>query len=194
MSTPATATVVIVPGLRDHVAEHWQTLLATQLPHVRTVEPLHRDKLSLTARVAALDDVVTDLDGPVILVAHSAGVMITVAWASRHDHPIAGALLATPPDLTVPLPTGYPTPEQLRDHGWYPTPRNRLRFPSILAASSNDPLCGFDRAATLAQHWGSRLVDIGPVGHLNPAAGYGYWPAAEDFVHELTGAAQPVPA
>ena len=33
-------TVVIVPGLRDHVAEHWQTLLARQLPRVRTVAPL----------------------------------------------------------------------------------------------------------------------------------------------------------
>ncbi|HEY5856463.1 MAG TPA: alpha/beta fold hydrolase [Aldersonia sp.] len=194
MSTLHTATVVIVPGLRDHVAEHWQTLLAERLPNTRTVEPLHHDKHSLPARVAALDAVVTDTAGPVILVAHSAGVMITVAWAQRHHHPIAGALLATPPDLTVPLPPGYPTPEQLRDNGWYPTPRNRLRFPSIVAASTNDPLCRFDRAATLAEHWGSRLVDVGPVGHLNPAAGYGHWPTAEDFVHELASAALPVPA
>ena len=123
--------MVIVPGLRDHVAEHWQTLLADRLPNTRTVEPLHHDKHSLPARVAALDAVVADTTGPVILVAHSAGVMITVAWAQRHNtRNIAGALLATPPDLTVALPAGYPTPEQLRDNGWYPTPRNRLRFPS----------------------------------------------------------------
>lgn len=193
MSTLDTVTVVIVPGLRDHVDEHWQTLLAARLPKVATVEPLHRDKLSLAARVAALDAVVADTAGPVLLVAHSAGVMITVAWAQRHDQPIAGALLATPPDLTVALPAGYPTPEQLRDHGWYPTPRNPLRFPSIVAASSNDPLCRFDRAATLARHWGSRLVDVGPVGHLNPAAGYGHWPAAEDLVRELAETPQPQP-
>ena len=30
-----TATVLIVPGLRDHVAEHWQTLLAGRLAKVR---------------------------------------------------------------------------------------------------------------------------------------------------------------
>ena len=47
MSTPDTTTVVIVPGLRDHVAEHWQTLLADRLPNTRTVEPLHHDKHSL---------------------------------------------------------------------------------------------------------------------------------------------------
>jgi len=194
MSTLHTATVVIVPGLRDHVAEHWQTLLAERLPNTRTVEPLHHDKHSLPARVAALDAVVADTTGPVILVAHSAGVMITVAWAQRHNtRNIAGALLATPPDLTVALPAGYPTPEQLRDNGWYPTPRNRLRFPAIVAASTNDPLCRYDRAATLAQHWRARLVDVGPVGHLNPAAGYGYWPAAEDLLRELTHAPQPRP-
>jgi predicted alpha/beta hydrolase family esterase len=26
------ATVLIVPGLRDHVAEHWQTVLGARLP------------------------------------------------------------------------------------------------------------------------------------------------------------------
>ncbi|NGP30179.1 RBBP9/YdeN family alpha/beta hydrolase, partial [Rhodococcus aetherivorans] len=74
-----------------------------------------------------------------------------------------------------------------------PIPRTPLRFPSIVAASSNDPLCGFDRAAALARHWGSRLVDAGPVGHLNPAAGYGHWPAAEDLVRELAEAPPPRP-
>ena len=31
------ATALIVPGLRGHVPEHWQTLLASRLPRVRTV-------------------------------------------------------------------------------------------------------------------------------------------------------------
>ena len=29
--SPAVPTVLIVPGLRDHVAQHWQTLLAAEL-------------------------------------------------------------------------------------------------------------------------------------------------------------------
>ena len=40
------ATVLIVPGLRDHVADHWQTLLAEGLEKVVTVPPLTSDKLS----------------------------------------------------------------------------------------------------------------------------------------------------
>ena len=33
-------TILFVPGLRDHVAEHWQTLLAAEIPGSVTVEPL----------------------------------------------------------------------------------------------------------------------------------------------------------
>ena len=33
------ATVVLVPGLRGHVEDHWQTRLAASLPGARTVPP-----------------------------------------------------------------------------------------------------------------------------------------------------------
>ena len=36
------ATVVLVPGLRGHVEDHWQTRLAASLPEVRMVPPLGR--------------------------------------------------------------------------------------------------------------------------------------------------------
>jgi predicted alpha/beta hydrolase family esterase len=186
MNHPDSPTILIVPGLRDHVADHWQTILAGKLAKVRTVPPLEQDKLSRAARVTALDEALAAIDGPVILVAHSAGVMITVHWAQRHDRPIHGALLATPADLESPMPAGYPTPALLAENGWLPIPRAPLPFPSIVAASSNDPLGEFTRIAALARAWGSRLENVGAVGHLNPAAGFGDWPAAEDFIRELT--------
>lgn len=185
MNTSESTTVVIVPGLRDHVENHWQTILAAGLDNVRTVPPLEHDKLSLDARVAALDAVLSDLDGPVVLVAHSAGVMITVHWAARHDRPIAGAILATPPDFSIPLPTGYPTLPDLDANGWNPIPRRPLPFPSIVAASTDDPLADFAAVVDLAQAWDSRLVDLGAVGHLNPASGYGEWPRATDLLDDL---------
>lgn len=196
MSSSASPTVVIVPGLRDHVEDHWQTLLAAGLGRVRIVPPLEHDRLSLDARVAALDDVLTAVEGPVVLVAHSAGVMIAVHWASRHDHPVAGALLATPPDFSVPLPAGYPTVADLDANGWNPVPRSVLPFPSIVAASRNDPLAEFTAVVDLAHAWGSRLVDLGEVGHLNPASGYGEWPRASELLGELltTIGAAPAPS
>ncbi|MGW4891312.1 RBBP9/YdeN family alpha/beta hydrolase [Kitasatospora sp. NPDC004240] len=189
--------VVIVPGLRRHVPDHWQTILAERLTaagrDVRTVPPPaddngrsdQADQLDRAARVAALEETVSRTAGPPILVAHSAGVMTTVHWALRTRHPVHGALLATPPDFDTPLPEGYPTPEELRRKGWAPTPRTALPFPSIVAMSEDDPLAHPTRVSEMAATWGSRLIGIGPVGHLNPGSGYGPWPQAEELIREL---------
>jgi len=149
---------------------------------------MERDKLSCAAWVAKLDESLAAIAGPVILVAHSAGVMIVVHWAQRHRRPIAGALLAAPPDFESPLPEGYPTHEVLRANGWLPTPRAPLPFRSIVGASTNDPLARYERVETLALAWGSKLVNLGNVGHLNPASGYGDWPQAEELIRELANA------
>lgn len=179
------ATILIVPGLREHVPDHWQTLLAASLSKVHTVAPLESDKLGRAARVDALDRALDAIGGPVILVAHSAGVMMVAHWASQSRRPIKGALLATPADVESPFPPAYPTTDTLHAHGWLPIPRRYLPFPSVLAASSNDPLCGFERAQEMAVDWGSQFEDLGPVGHLNPAAGYGAWPKALELIARL---------
>jgi predicted alpha/beta hydrolase family esterase len=180
-------TIVIVPGLRDHVPEHWQTLLEQKLSRTVCVPRMEHDKLSCVAWVAMLERTLAGVDGPVILVAHSGGCMITVHWAQKHRRPIHGALLAAPPDFESPLPEGYPTQQVLRENGWLPTPRSKLPFPTIVAASSNDPLGRLDCVEALAAAWGSRVVNVGAVGHLNPAAGFGPWPRAEGFIRELGG-------
>ncbi|HWZ74545.1 MAG TPA: alpha/beta hydrolase [Casimicrobiaceae bacterium] len=187
MNDLATPTILMVPGLRDHVPAHWQTLLEQKLPNAKSVPRMERDKLSCAAWVAMLDESLAAIDGPVILVAHSAGVMIVVHWAMWNRRSIIGALLAAPPDFESPLPEGYPTHDVLRENGWLPTPRARLPFPSIVAASANDPLARYERTEGLAQAWGSKLVNVGNVGHLNPASGYGEWPRAERFIRELAG-------
>ncbi|MFE0515358.1 RBBP9/YdeN family alpha/beta hydrolase [Streptomyces sp. NPDC058964] len=191
MNQATPPTVVIVPGLRDHVPGHWQTLLATRLAEsgrtVRTVPPVQEDRLDLASQVGHLARTLAPVNGPVVLVAHSAGVMTTVHWARRHHANVRGALLATPPDFGTPLPEGYPTPAELAEHGWTPVPRVPLSFPSVVAASANDPLASPERVAELAACWGSRLVGLGTVGHLNPASGYGEWPLAEELVRTLEG-------
>jgi predicted alpha/beta hydrolase family esterase len=188
MNHNATPTILIVPGLRDHVPGHWQTLLEQKLSNAISVPRMEGDKLSCAAWVAKLDESLAAIEGPVILVAHSAGVMIVVHWAQRHRRPISGALLAAPPDFESPLPEGYPTQDVLQKNGWLPTPRERLPFPTIVGASTNDPLGRYERVEALAQAWGSKLVNLGNVGHLNPASGYGEWPQAEALIRELANA------
>jgi uncharacterized protein len=180
------ATVVLVPGLRGHVEDHWQTRLAASLPGARMVTPLGRTNAGLRPRVTLLDQVVQQIAGPVILVAHSAGVLVTVHWAAQYcPTRVVGALLATPPVFADELPPEYPSIAELRAHGWLPIPRQPLPFPSIVAASSDDPLGNPVRLRSLATAWGSRVHDLGAVGHLNPASGYGEWPHAGELIAEL---------
>ncbi len=184
----AEPTVLIVPGLRDAVPQHWQTLLEAQLPRVRSVPPMGRSDLSCPARVEAIERAVRSIEGQIVIVAHSGGCIMVAHWARRSVRAIEGALLATPPDFETPMPAGYPTLEQLDAAGWLPVPRAPLPFRSIVAASSNDPLGSFDLVAALAHDWCSELVAIGPVGHLNPASGHGEWPPAHDFIARLSAA------
>jgi predicted alpha/beta hydrolase family esterase len=72
--------------------------------------------------------------------------------------------------------------------GFIPAPHARLPFPSILVTSTDDPMCAFDRAEAYANDWGSRLVSIGPHGHINTDAGFGPWPAGAALLAELTSA------
>ena len=185
------ATVVLVPGLRGHVEDHWQTHLAATLPNARTVPPLGRTWPSLRDRVTLLDRTVADVHGPVVIVAHSAGVLASVHWAATYEGTaVVGALLVTPPAFAAPLPPEYPSIAELRTHGWLPIPRRPLPFPSILAGSTDDPLGNPVRLRALANAWGSRTHSLGAVGHLNPASGFGEWPEAIELIEELRNGAR----
>lgn len=185
-------TVLIIPGLRDSVASHWQTLLEARLRSqgqaVVSVPPMGRADLQCATKVTAIEDAVLAITGPIVLVAHSGGCLMVAHWArqTRLAERIQAALLATPPDFEKPLPEGYPNQEALQQGGWFPVPRGPMPFRSLVAASRNDPLGRFSRVAEMAQGWGSELVDIGEVGHLNPASGFGDWHLAGILIQQLS--------
>lgn len=183
------ATVLIVPGLRDAVAQHWQTLLEARLQAagrpVASVPPMGREDLDCARRVMAIERSARAVQGPIVIVAHSGGCIMVAHWARKSLRAVQGALLATPPDFEQAMPEGYPTLDALRAGGWLPVPRQWLPFRGIVALSRNDPLARFERAAELARDWGAEAVDLGEVGHLNPASGFGEWPAAETYIEQL---------
>lgn len=188
MSARGEATILIIPGLRDHVADHWQAHLETRLSSVRkvvSVPPLETDKLSCEARVHAIERAIRTIDGPAVVVAHSGGVVMFVHWAQRFAADIQGALLAAPPDFATPLPAGYPGQDVLDANGWLPVPRKALLFRNMAAASTNDPLASLASVEQMARDWHSELVNVGAVGHLNPVSGFGVWPQAEQFIQML---------
>ena len=185
-------TVLIVPGLRDAVDDHWQTLLQRDLRKaarpVASVLPMGRENLSCSARVAEIERTAQSIEGPIVAVAHSGGCIMLAHWARRTKRAVRGALLATPPDFEKPMPEGYPTMEALRAGGWLPVPRAPLPFRSIVAASRNDPLARLSRVAALASDWRSEIADLGFVGHLNPASGFGEWAGADPLIARLGAA------
>lgn len=162
--------VLLLPGWQNSGPDHWQSRWEAVHGFQRVAQhdwltPRRGDWL------ARLDEVVVDAPGPVVLVAHSLGCILTAAWArfSRHTARVRGALLVAPGDVEQPeLAAALP--------GWYPVERAALPFPSVLVGSRNDPYCRFERAQALAQSWGSQFVDAGHQGHLNAESALGDWP------------------
>ncbi len=171
MKSADAPTVLIVPGLRDHVSEHWQTLLAARLPQVRTVPTMGPEDIKCADRIKAIEREIAAIKGSIVIVAHSGGCVMAAHWARtmRHADAVRGVLLATPPDFDRPMPAGYPSLDALQAGGWLPVPRERLPFRSLVTARA----------------WGSETVDLGNVGHLNPAPGFGAWPMAEVLMQQL---------
>ena len=53
---------------------------------------------------------------------------------------------------------------------------------TLVVASRNDPWLSFDGARAWSTCWDVPLLDAGEVGHINPAAGFGPWPLAAQWV------------
>jgi uncharacterized protein len=180
--------VLLVPGLRDRIEEHWQTILQEKIENAISLTPMGRGNLSLEKRIDEMESMISTIDSPIIAMAHSGGCWLLAHWASRTKqcHKIKGALLAVPPDFESPMPSGYPSMSDLQQEGWLPIPRKNLPFRSIVAVSHDDPLCALDKAFSFASSWGSEICDLGEVGHLNPASNFGEWLKAEELINELS--------
>lgn len=164
--------ILTVPGLRNSGPEHWQTLWERERADVRRVELGMWDRPHRNTWVNQLNLAIRGAGRPVVLVAHSLGCLAVAWWAKYEqpavDGPVIGALLVAPPEVDF-----FPLDERLSQFS--PTPTGRLPFPSILAASRNDPYMGIRTARKLARTWGSSFADAGEIGHINADSGIADW-------------------
>lgn len=167
----ADCDILIIPGYGNSGPEHWQTRWERKLPTARRVEQDDWEHPDLERWVQRIIDAVEAATRPVVLVAHSLGV-VTVAHAASRLSPgkVRAALLVAPPD------TGRDDTPKPIERTYGAVPREPLPFPSMLVASRNDPYCDFDAADEMAAAWGSVLVDAGESGHINTESGHGPWP------------------
>ena len=169
--------VLVVPGLHDSGARHWQTLWQAAHPDwVRVVQDdwSHPDLPAWTAR---LESVRRRDPRPALLVAHSFGCLASARAIANDPHAYAGALLVAPAD-----PHKFGVADLL--------PQQPLPVPAILISSANDPWMGAEHAAAWARRWGAGLVQGGALGHINAESGLGPWPEGQLQLRRLVELAQ----
>ena len=166
------ADIIMVPGLGNASAFHWQSRWQEKMSTARRVEQDDWDKPRREAWVRKLVDAVAEAKKPVILIAHSVGVLTVVHAAPLLDHKkIAGAFLVGASDWEKPT-----LAEKFGDHGFAPVPREPLGFPALMLASSNDHTCDIAKAEAWAADWQVRFGNAGEAGHFEPESGHGPWP------------------
>ena len=171
--------VLILAGLWNSGPDHWQTHWERKHPEWKRAP--HRDwnNPECDEWVAEVDAAIAESEGPPVLVAHSLACVTVAKWAaSGSPLNIAGAFLVAPSDVDAP---SYP----VEAVGFQPMPMEKLPFPSIVVASSNDEYVTLERARAIAAAWGSKFVEIGEAGHINGASGYGDWPEGERMLMEF---------
>lgn len=157
------AKTLIVPGLRNSGPTHWQSWFETQLPDTRRVEQADWERTCLSDWAARVRDEIDAAGEAVWIVAHSFGCLASVTAAFERPTQILGALLVAPAD-----PQRFGEPGALLEE--------KLAFPSLVVASSNDPWVQSSVARFWSGQWGSDYLDIGEAGHINVDSGHGPWP------------------
>jgi predicted alpha/beta hydrolase family esterase len=176
--------ILLIPGLNNSGPDHWQTRWQEALPNTARVELGMWDNPHRNTWVNQLNLAIQGALQPVVLVAHSLGCA-TVAWWAEYerpgaDHRVLGAMLVAPPDVDRPG-----LDPRLARFG--ACPRRELPFPSIVAASRNDPYCSSRTAISLARDWGSRFIDVGELGHVNARSHLGAWLQGQRLLNQLIG-------
>lgn len=172
--------LVSLPGYHGSSADHWQTLWESRYPAMRRVEGIDWERPDAAVWGRRLLATAAERERPVIVVAHSFGVLAT-AWASRYqDGLIHGALLVAPAE-----PRRFGIEKTL--------PHLPLLFPTYLVASSDDPWMSIDRARYWADAWDSEWVEAGALGHINADSGLGDWALGRSLLGSLARRADDEP-
>ncbi|SAK76049.1 alpha/beta hydrolase [Caballeronia hypogeia] len=171
-------TLVTVPGLHGSEDAHWQSWLEREMPGARRVEQREWSTPNLAIWSDAVRDVLADIDGPVVIAAHSFGCL-----ATAHALTPAGANPAPCANVKGVLFVAPASPAKFRFAGAFSA--RRLQTLSLVVGSETDPWMPLDEARTLAQRFNSAFVNLGDAGHINTAAGFGPWPLAKHLVETL---------
>lgn len=161
--------IVILPGIGGSGELHWQTRWEKSNPRCRRFRPADWGQPELKDWLSALDRAVAAAPKPPLLVAHSLACLLVAHWQQVSAAPVAGAFLVAVPNPEAPA---FP----VEATSFADPPSSKFRFPSLVIASANDPYGAIEHARGKASQWGSCIVEVGELGHINDASGLEDWP------------------
>ena len=128
-----------------------------------------KDMIGARIAAVAMKEAVKRAGPKVVLVAHSLACLAVAHWVAGPHSPVKAALL-----VAVPNSKRSTFPKEAV--GFADTPTVPFSFRSTVVVSDDDPFGSAENAERLAAAWGSRVVRIGPHGHINADSGLGDWP------------------
>lgn len=167
--------ILILPGIGGSGDAHWQTRWQTANPRARRFQPTDWNEPALDDWSSALDRAVATATSPPFLIAHSLACLLVAHWQRGSSAPVAGAFLVAVPD-----PESRAFPAEAASFADPPT--GKLRFPTLVVASANDPYGGLEYARKRARQWECSIVEIGPLGHVNEQSGLEDWPQGKSLL------------
>jgi len=174
------AGIIILPGIGGSGSEHWQSRWEAEGAAFSRFAPRSWDEPQLDDWMSALDAAVMQAEAAPVLVAHSLACLLVAHWQARSMRAVAGAMLVAVPD-----PDGAAFPVEAASFANPPT--GRFRFPSILIASGSDPYATKEYSHLRARQWGSQLLKVGDLGHINTASGVGDWVDGRAILRDFMG-------
>jgi len=169
---------IFIPGYGNSTEGHWQELWHKATKNSYWVEQKDWENPNCEEWVESLNKLIQSLEEPIFLIAHSLGTNTVVEWSNKYKENILGAMFVAIPDVD-----DKNIPDSIS--GYKPSSLEKLPFPSLALASTNDPYSTLDRTKYFVKKWGCELITIGDKGHVNNDSGVGEWPEGRKLLNNF---------
>lgn len=174
---------IIVPGVGGSDYDHWQSWLQRQLMSCFRVQQQDWNAPLLSSWVKNFVDTVAKVNEPIQVIAHSFGCLTAVSALNEYPEltqKIKKMVLVAPANPARFGEQGFAR-DSSNDYSAY-FHQLKLKVPCEMIISENDPWLNFEDAKQLAKAWNLRPHNLGQVGHINVASGFGPFPEIYNYM------------
>lgn len=174
---------IIVPGVGGSDYDHWQSWLQRQLMSCSRVQQQDWNAPLLSSWVQNFVDTVAKVNEPIQVIAHSFGCLTAVSALNEYPEltqKIKKMVLVAPANPARFGEQGFAR-DSSNDYSAY-FHQLKLKVPCEMIISENDPWLNFEDAKQLAKAWNLRPHNLGQVGHINVASGFGPFPEIYNYM------------